>query len=363
MTKDELNGALLDKMRAEQETYRDWLLSQPPEEILNHTLEYTVRSDILTAVKSQELNDAQAAALLRSPSPLADIFKDFCKIETDYMETIHETLNSRANTEIQKDRESREALRSLPVYRQTGSYAREHNELEQYRESRKANVACKDAIEAAVRGHVQNSQQDSKAAIKEVVDAYGYERTLYVLANTIKQKDWDERFSWDNKSWAARQNVVEDLDAFGSSRNVYFCVDQVHPVYLDAFVTDLRREYLLTQPLSLQEIIKEAKTIYEKLQSEPEPNSPNKTHFMAQISPDFVARAGSRDMTALQRFFPFKSLTLTTMKDRKGVFAVIAGDENRKKKLREPRQSVIAKLQEAPADTKKKTEKKKEQSL
>lgn len=37
MTNEQLNTALYEKLFAEQETYRAWLLSQPPEEILNHT--------------------------------------------------------------------------------------------------------------------------------------------------------------------------------------------------------------------------------------------------------------------------------------------------------------------------------------
>lgn len=37
MNNERLNTALYKKMFAEQEKYRDWLLSQPPEEILNHT--------------------------------------------------------------------------------------------------------------------------------------------------------------------------------------------------------------------------------------------------------------------------------------------------------------------------------------
>lgn len=35
MTNEELNTALYEKMFSEQETYRAWLLAQPPEEILN----------------------------------------------------------------------------------------------------------------------------------------------------------------------------------------------------------------------------------------------------------------------------------------------------------------------------------------
>ncbi len=54
MTNEELNEALntalYDKMFAEQEKYREWLLTQPPEEILKHTYEYTVREDIVLSL-------------------------------------------------------------------------------------------------------------------------------------------------------------------------------------------------------------------------------------------------------------------------------------------------------------------------
>ena len=36
MTNEKLNTALYEKMFAEQEKFKDWLLSQPPPEILNH---------------------------------------------------------------------------------------------------------------------------------------------------------------------------------------------------------------------------------------------------------------------------------------------------------------------------------------
>ena len=40
MNTNDLNTALYEKMVAEQDKYRDWLKSQPPEEILHHTYEY-----------------------------------------------------------------------------------------------------------------------------------------------------------------------------------------------------------------------------------------------------------------------------------------------------------------------------------
>jgi len=60
MTNEELNTALYEKMFAEQEKYRNWLLAQPPEEILNHTYEYTVREDILMSMEFHDLPEQQA---------------------------------------------------------------------------------------------------------------------------------------------------------------------------------------------------------------------------------------------------------------------------------------------------------------
>ena len=62
MTNEELNTALYKKVFAEQEKYREWLLSQPPNEILNHCYEYTVREDIVLALEEYDLSDKQCKA-------------------------------------------------------------------------------------------------------------------------------------------------------------------------------------------------------------------------------------------------------------------------------------------------------------
>ena len=64
MTNEELNTALYKKMFAEQEKYREWLLSQPPNEILNHCYEYTVREDIVLALEEYDLSDIYAMSVL-----------------------------------------------------------------------------------------------------------------------------------------------------------------------------------------------------------------------------------------------------------------------------------------------------------
>lgn len=109
MGETDYNALLYDKMKAEQDKYRDWLLSQPPEEILNHTYEYTMREDIVMCMEELELSPKQAKALLRSPCPLDDVYKEFKDREVEHMDTIRDSIETRANDVLKRDknRESR----------------------------------------------------------------------------------------------------------------------------------------------------------------------------------------------------------------------------------------------------------------
>ena len=194
MNTNDLNTTLYEKMAAEQDKYRDWLKSQPPEEILHHTYEYTIREDIVMAMEELELTDAQAKALLESPSPLADVYRYFEKLETGYMDVIRDSIENRADDVCR----AKEELRTTPVYPHSAAYAREHRELEQYRASNNANLQCKESIEAAVREHFDGMYLSHDAA-KGVIETYGMERVAMVLANTVQLQDWDGRYSRRNK--------------------------------------------------------------------------------------------------------------------------------------------------------------------
>ena len=65
--------------------------------------------------------------------------------------------------------------------------AREYNELPQWRESHQHNVACKEAIEEAIRNGFDGMHLDRDCA-KGVIEDYGFKRVGWVLSNTIQQK-------------------------------------------------------------------------------------------------------------------------------------------------------------------------------
>ena len=347
------NTALYEKMAAEQDKFRDWLKSQPSEEILKHTYEYTVREDILVAMEELDLPQSRAAALLASPSPLADVYKEFSDRETSYMDVVRDSIEQRAEAAL-------DAQRELPLYRHDAAYAREQGDLDLYRASRRANIACKEAIEASLSEHYRDNRLD-KDAVPQVIEQFGYTRTLYVLANTVQQKDWDERFSPANKAWAKTVDIPPNPDGFGGERNWEFVVDS-HPGLTDLFLTLAKREYLLTQPLTPEDTHAEASRLLQELRAPDTPNSPNGTHYMAQFSEDFMRRANSKDMDQVMAALPFRSVTFSGLNDRKGHFALISKDEDRSKELRSPRRSVRRQLKQEPRPTEKKpsTRKKKE---
>lgn len=75
MTNIMLNIQLYQKIYAEQEQYKVYLLSLPPAQILNHAGEYACRENILMVIESNNLSDARAETLLKSSPPLADVYK------------------------------------------------------------------------------------------------------------------------------------------------------------------------------------------------------------------------------------------------------------------------------------------------
>lgn len=233
-----------------------------------------------------------------------------------------------------------------PIYKESFQYAYQHGEETQHIASHTANIGCKAAIEQAISDHYSDNRLNTVAAVRDVVKRFGYERTLYVLANTVQDMGQDGRVSRANKDWAWTIPVAFE----SGKRDVSYLITQCHPGLLDMFVTAARHEYLLSLPLKREDIKAEAQKILTAFQNAQEPNSPNKTHYMAQVSPDFLARAKTKDHDRLIAMLPFQSLTLSTLNGRKGTYALIRQDENRFQPLVLRRPSVRKQLQEQQPD-------------
>ena len=122
------------------------------------------------------------------------------------------------------------------LYRGSAKEAKSRDELPLWRESHKANVACRGAIEDTIRRNFDGMHLD-KDCITPVLDEYGYKRTAWVLANTLHELKWDGRFSPANKQWAERRYIPQD-----ERHNAAITV-RSHPAVLDGFVDLYRKAY------------------------------------------------------------------------------------------------------------------------
>lgn len=271
MSKKELNAALYEKLSAEQDNYRNWLESQTAAEALQHAYEYIIRENILMALSDNDLSQTQVKALLQNSCTLDDIYKDWLDIETDYMQDIRDTIEERANIFIRQEQEKLVEFANVPIYTQDFAYAQAHNEVELMRNSYKADIACRNAIELAIKENYSGNSLNTAKVIREVAPVFDIDRVMFVLANTVRQKDWDGRISEDNKEWA------KTVPAVASERHsIDIIADGVHPVLLNALVNTARKlepGYTLDNPAAKE---KERPSILAKLQQPKETTQPSK---------------------------------------------------------------------------------------
>lgn len=120
MDERQLNDALFTQMFAEQQDYRAWLMTLPPDEILDHAAEFAVREDILVELEAFDLPADQAAALLASPTSLADIYREWGKADTHYMDDIRDVIENCAEDMADRSRDRPSLLEGLKRPAQPG---------------------------------------------------------------------------------------------------------------------------------------------------------------------------------------------------------------------------------------------------
>lgn len=113
------------------------------------------------------------------------------------------------------------------IYPQSVDYAREHGELDAWRESQDINSKCASAIDKAiVLVNYETNRYDLPSAAQAVIELYGAERVNAVLANIIMTHSYDGRYSSANKQWAQEHNILSDSELYCNT----------HPYVLNGFI-------------------------------------------------------------------------------------------------------------------------------
>ena len=145
------------------------------------------------------------------------------------------------NDFVQQAREAIENLTTLetPVYYESFQYATENEETGPFWESYNCNRECRHAIEEAIADHFDGYRLSEKAT-GTVLQKYGEERTLYVLANTIQLLRDDGRFSRQNIQWANAIPVPHGTEQDASLRRDFLI--RSHPGLINLFTQFTRKE-------------------------------------------------------------------------------------------------------------------------
>ncbi len=175
--------------------------------------------------------------------------------------------------QIIEDRMTRE----MPVYRESLQYAVDNGEKDPYFDSHRCNIECRHAIEQAIADHFDGYTLHHGAP-DAVLRKFGEERTLYVLANTIKLMADDGRISRNNIEWASKIFIPCGTRADDDTRREFRIHE--HPGLVNLF-TKVTRDTIHKMNLRNAEKAPVSKTqqpsILEKL-DKPSSHTPKQEH-------------------------------------------------------------------------------------
>lgn len=236
-----------------------------------------------------------------------------------------------------------------PVYNHSFQEAVVRGESEQFRASRELNMECARAINAAMEKYYDpiTYEWNTEPAARDVIEKFGSERTMAVLAHTVQHYSWDGRFSNTSRDWARTMPRLDKQAA---------CLVTANAGWLDSFVQDVCYDYQLKQPLKASEIKAEAKHVLKGFQSMSRNRSPDMTHMKILLSPGFSGRATPEDYDKLTKMLPFSSLTISRHSNREEPYGVpyavarISADENPDRHLRKPSIKAQLAIKPVPGD-------------
>ena len=121
------------------------------------------------------------------------------------------------------------------VYRYSLSFAAGSREKDLWVASYRTNRACAEFIRKTIAEDFDGIRLNDDC-LQTILDAYGFDRVMWVLANTVGEGKGDGRYSQSNKEWAKTFRIPPD------SHNSEFCVTS-HPAIVNGLVDEVRKAW------------------------------------------------------------------------------------------------------------------------
>ena len=135
-----------------------------------------------------------------------------------------------------------------PLYKYSVETAKHDGELDAWRESSDENIRCRDFLDEQVREKFDGFRLPDECA-ENTIKEFGYDRTMWVIANTILERKGDGRFSQQNRKWAQSFNISQD-------RHNYEFALESHSCTVDGLAGDVRKMYAKLGLFSGEHIVK-----------------------------------------------------------------------------------------------------------
>ena len=129
---------------------------------------------------------------------------------------------------------------AYPIYYPSSFYARLHDELGLWRESKKINLVLAEFInDKATDAYYDRIMPD---LIKELTDTFGIERSIFVMSRFVVAADWDKRYDSDVRARAERVDFqdMKEVERQHTEENNPDFVDRsgdltsnIHPIILN----------------------------------------------------------------------------------------------------------------------------------
>ena len=130
-----------------------------------------------------------------------------------------------------------------PIYEHPHWWAIQYGELEQFQAAYTLNCDCAAAINRTLAKHYDfdTGHPDLAPAVKEIVDKFGFDRTMYVLANAVWDYAWTGGISESNKQWAL------DIPSYDEPHTPRGYAVKGNPDVIDRLINQVRHDHSRVQ--------------------------------------------------------------------------------------------------------------------
>ena len=287
-----LDVQLSERLSAEYNFFVSNLMNQKPEVIISSAYEINTKDNIRTYAENEKLDltDEQIKALLSSENVLNEVYQEWNKNESanSYDDVLTVLRNRADRILVSQERTEKEnvpvehfenkptadvplehleeaVFSNIPVYAKSLPEARELNELDIYRASRKENTACANMTDAFISKHYKDNSLDSESVLNDLLERYPIERIALVSAVNIADRSRDGRISNENRAWA--KIFLEDYpDDVMRQKGEYYLT--AHPGLVNLFVNTVRSYIEKNRELAPEQKEQEQDEIYDTLDLE-----------------------------------------------------------------------------------------------